>query len=68
MSRHTQRYILNRLATFGDFIVYQRGAWARRERIPKFLVSRESDGRDLEDFRRKQSAMNWARQQAGVTI
>jgi hypothetical protein len=62
------KYTLNRIATIGDFAVYQRGAWARRERIPKYLVSRESDGRDLEDFRRKQSAMNWARQQAGVAI
>ena len=60
------KYVLHRLATFGDFIVYQRGNWARVERIPKYLVSRESDGRDLEEFRRKASALNWAKAQAGV--
>jgi hypothetical protein len=57
------RYILHRLAAFGDFIVYQRGRWAQRERIPKFLVSRESDGRDLEEFKRKKDAVQWAQEQ-----
>lgn len=59
-------FILHRLAEFGDFIVYRRGKWARRERLPMYLVSRESDGRDLEEFRRKASAMKWAQAQSLV--
>ena len=58
------RFTIYRLAGFGDFIVYQRGSWARRERLPRFLVSRESDGRDLEQFRRLKSALKWAQEQA----
>ena len=56
-------FTLNRLRTFGDYIVYRRGNWAKRERLPMYLVSRESDGRDLEEFRRRASALNWARNQ-----
>lgn len=56
----TRQFTLHRLATFGDFIVYKRGSWARTERLPMYLVSRESDGRDLEEFRRKKSATRFA--------
>lgn len=59
----TQLFTLNRLAVFGDLIVYERGNWAKRERLPRYLVSRESDGRDLEQFRRLKSALRWAQAQ-----
>jgi len=53
-----------RVAEFGDFIVYERGAWAQRERLPRYVVLRNSDNRALEEFRRRMSAVRWARQQA----
>jgi hypothetical protein len=52
------------IAEFGDFIVYIRGNWARRERLPMYLVSRQSDQRDLKEFRRKKSALKWAEAQS----
>jgi len=55
-----QRFILYRLATIGTLAVYQRGAWARRERLPLYLVSNLATGRDLEEFRRLKSALRWA--------
>ena len=54
------RFVIYRIAEFGDFIVYRRGAWARREHLPMYLVSNQATGRDLEEFRRKQPAVNWA--------
>ena len=60
----TTLFILYRLKEFGDFVVYKRGSWARRERLPMYLVSNQATGRDLEEFRRKASAINWARAQS----
>lgn len=53
-------YVIHRIAEFGDFVVYRRGTWARREHLPMFLVSNQVTGRDLEEFRRRKSALNWA--------
>ena len=64
MKSKTQKFVIYRIAEFGDYIVYRRGAWAKRERLPLYLVSRQSDGRDLEQFRRKKSALNWAEAQS----
>ena len=60
----TPKYVIYRLREFGDFVVYRRGTWAKRERLPMYLVSNQATGRDLEEFRRKASAMNWAQAQA----
>lgn len=59
-------YMIYRIALYGDYIVYRRGPWARREKLPLYLVSRESDGRDLKEFRRKDSAMKWAATQQSI--
>lgn len=56
-------FVLRRLHVFGDLVVYRRGSWARRERLPRYLVSQESTGRDLEEFRREASAVKWAKAQ-----
>jgi hypothetical protein len=56
-----------RIAEFGSLIVYERGRWAHRERLPKYVVGHDMpEGQQcmLEEFRRKQSAIKWARQQA----
>lgn len=53
-------YVIHRIAEFGDFIVYRRGAWARREHLPMYLVSNQATGRDLEEFRRRKAALGWA--------
>jgi len=51
-------FILHRVAQFSDFIVYRRGDWCLAHRVPRYLVSRESTGRDLEEFLRRKSAIN----------
>lgn len=52
-------HTLTRRAEIGDFILFERGAWRRRERVPAYLVSRESSGRDLKDFLRFKTALAW---------
>ena len=55
-----------RIAEFGSLIVYRRGRWAQRERLPKYVVGRDVPNGEqcmLEEFRRKQSAIKWAKQQ-----
>jgi hypothetical protein len=56
-----------RIAEFGNLIVYRRGRWAWRERLSKYVVGRDMPGGEqcmLEEFRRKQSAIKWAKHQA----
>jgi len=58
---------IHRIAEFGSLIVYKRGRWAKRERLPKYVVGRDVPNGGqcmLEEFRRKASAMKWARGQA----
>ena len=57
---------IHRIAEFGSLIVYRRGRWAKRERLPLYVVGRDvPSGQQcmLEEFRRKQSAINWAKRQ-----
>lgn len=58
-------HVIHRIAEYGDLVVYKRGPWHRRERLPGYLVSQESTGRNLEEFRRKSSAIKWAKEQDG---
>lgn len=60
------QFVIHRIKEFGDFIVYRRGTWHKRFHLPAYLVSRQSDGRDLEEFRRKASALKWAEEQANI--
>ena len=45
-----------KIAQFGIMSVY-----ARKHYKPTYIVIREPDGRILEEFRKKQSALNWAK-------
>jgi hypothetical protein len=56
----TQQFVVYRIAEFGVMAVYRRGDWYKKERLPKYLVSSLVTGRDLEEFRRKASAIKWA--------
>ena len=56
----TEVYVIYRIAEFGSLAVYRRGARAKRERLPMYLVSNLATGRDLGEFRRKASAIKWA--------
>lgn len=60
--------VIYRITEIGDFIVYQRGAWHRRERLPGFTVDRASNGRSLREFRRKKHAISYARAMAQAEI
>lgn len=53
---------IDKLLQIGDLVVYMR-CW-REVGLRKYAVYRESDGRCLEEFRRKQSAIKWARESA----
>lgn len=66
MSKNTRQAIntIFRIAQFGDFLVYQRGYWARRAHLPRYVVMRDSTGSALEEFRRKKAALIWAEEAA----
>ena len=68
MSRKQKLFTLERIAEFGDFVVFMRVKWRKALRLPLYLVGRESDGRDLEDFRRVDSAIKWALEQSGLAL
>ena len=52
--------------THGPLIVYERGSWHRRERLPRYVVARDVQNGAifLEEFRRKASALKWAKAQS----
>ena len=60
----TMQFIIYRIAQFGKMVVYVRGNWYKKHLCPKYLVSNEETGRDLEEFRRKASALKWAQANA----
>lgn len=55
--------VITRVAEFGTLIVYRRGDWCLRERLPRYVVARDDADqvRFLEDFRRLDTAVKWAR-------
>jgi hypothetical protein len=53
---------LERLAKYGDFIVYRR-CWDEPG-MRRFIVIRDSDGRILEEFRQQRRAKRWASEQS----
>lgn len=61
-----QFFDIYRVAEFGCMIVYERGRWAQRAGLPKYVVARD-DGKVvswLEEFRRRASAIKWAHAEA----
>lgn len=63
MKAQITRYALRRILELGSLILFERVGWGhRQERLPRYLVS-HTDGRDLEEFRRKASAVRWIHQQ-----
>ena len=54
-----------RVAEFGTLIVYERGRWAQREGLPKYVVARDDTKQVhfLEEFRRRAPAIKWAKAQ-----
>ncbi len=50
---------IEKISKHGDLIVYRR-CWDEPG-LRRYAVHRDSDGRVLEEFRRKQSAEKWAR-------
>jgi hypothetical protein len=54
---------IDRVAEFGDFIVYRRARWPVVGLGGRYFVTQESNGYILEEFRRRASAVKWARAQ-----
>lgn len=53
---------IQQIKSFGDFAVYRR--LGREIGLPRYFVLRLSDNHILEEFRRLQSAVDWADAQA----
>ena len=51
------------LCRFGLMVVYER-ARGPEPWVPKYIVINEATGRVMEEFRRKASAVKWARENA----